>query len=202
VSQRKSRPIFTSRATRRSRTSQDDTPDEISPIIHYPATPPVAKLAHTSYYFYQKQPENLIYIPPPMPRSSITEIWNFWNGQLRRGYGLDQWHQGLIEELGDGFNEITGNPSSRGWGSPWIKQYRYYRVIGQEIERRLNIGGHSLEQIIDRLEVIRWSEQMNGRKTIGAFVDVILIAQGKRPFNSKPHQADLDITDLLEDENY
>jgi hypothetical protein len=66
----------------------------------------------------------------------------------------------------------------------------------------LNIGGHTLEQIIDRLEVIRRSDQMNGRNTIRALVDGIRIAQGEKPFNSKEERADPNIKDLLEDEDY
>jgi hypothetical protein len=49
----------------------------------------------------------------------------------------------------------------------------------------LNIGGHTLEEIVERLEVIRSSREMNGCiDTIGALVDAIRIAQGEKPFNA------------------
>jgi hypothetical protein len=144
----------------------------------------------------------LIELPHQVRCASVADLWEVWNGKLRRGEGLDQWHQGLIKELGDGFNEKTGKPSKRGWGSKWIKQYRYYRVIGEEIERRLNIGGHTLEEIVARLEVIRSSREMNGRKNIQALVDGIHISQEEKPFNSEYRRSNPNIKDLLDEENY
>jgi hypothetical protein len=138
---------------------------------------------------------------PQVRYASVADLWEVWNGKLLRGEGLDQWHQGLIDLKGFGFNS-KGNSAYSGWANKWINQYRYYRVIGEEIERRLNIGGHTLEQIIDRLEVIRISSEMNGCNTIGALVDGIRVSQGETPFNSKWNRADPDIKDLLDDEDY
>jgi hypothetical protein len=131
---------------------------------------------------------------PQVRYVSVADMWEVWNGTLRRGEGLDQWHQGLIKELGDGFNKKSGKTRYSSWADKWIAQYRYYRVIGEEIERRLNIGGHTLEQIIDRLEKM----ELKGSNTIGALVDGIRIAQGEKPFNSN----NPDIKDLLDDEDY
>jgi hypothetical protein len=146
-------------------------------------------------------PENLIKIPPVSKVNSVAGVWSVWNGMLRRGKGLDKWHQGLIDLKGFGFNSKGTSADYTGWANKWIAQYRYFRVIGEEIERRLNIGGHTLKEIIDRLEVIRWTE-MFGRFTVQALVDGIRIAQGKKPFNSKEGRADPDIKDLLDEENY
>jgi hypothetical protein len=78
-------------------------------------------------------------------------VGGIWNSTLR---DLDVWHLGLIAEK----DLLKIQRSYDGWAGKWYGQYRYYREVGEEIDRRLaNNEGEGEGVTVDRLNAVRQS---------------------------------------------
>jgi hypothetical protein len=174
----------------------------VAPVRNSRLSLHTANLPTSTYVFNGVEPSNLIELPSPSrggPNgpSTVPSVWKVWNEQLRNP---DVFHTELIERYR---NKLNAGRSGRNWAEKWIMKYRYYKVLGEEIDRRLaKNDGKSLDSIVTRLEFIRLS--IFDRKTIKALSEGIRIARGEDPIipkrkNSYECGKQTDITSLLEE---
>jgi hypothetical protein len=98
-------------------------------------------------------PSNLILLPYIGYRRkgrSFGEIWHVWKTKLR---DLDAWHRGLIADR----ERKSNSANKKTWEGRWLIKYRYYKVIGEEIDERRSAMnyGKNVGEILARLEFIR-----------------------------------------------
>lgn len=121
-------------------------------------------------------PSNLIPLLSIDKGSSITvhEVWVVWNSTLR---SLDDWHKGLIAET-------EGSNIHALWARKWYRTYRYYREIGEDVERNL---GKSVPEVTDRMDSYRLAFQIN---SIQGLFDIMRVARGKELFGEERKAVD------------
>jgi hypothetical protein len=123
--------------------------------------------------------------------ATVLNVWKVWNEQLRTP---EQYHAALIEKY-DGSRLHGPSGSGKGWEEQWFAKYRYYKELGEEIDKRVK-DGKSLEEVIARLEVIRMS--IYNLKSVKALVEGIRIARDEMPFVPARNGQEVDIKDALE----
>jgi hypothetical protein len=138
-------------------------------------------------------PINLIRISTPEYHTTVRFVWNAWNTALRED-DLDDFHRDLIASK----DHLSIQPQYYGWAGIWFTKYRFYKEIGEEIDRRMK-DGQSLDSIINRLEFIRLSIRWPSQPTINSLVEGLRHARGEKPFNKQRKKA-VDIRRMLEEE--
>jgi hypothetical protein len=112
---------------------------------------PVAHAQRFKAYSGKDPLRNLIGLPGIGRRYTVHAVWTVWNSTLRN---LDVWHKGLTAAK----YRLKIQPHYDGWAGTGFTKYRYFREIGEEIDRRLEVrDGLSVEYIVDRLDVVRLS---------------------------------------------
>jgi hypothetical protein len=140
--------------------------------------------AHRCCYGGEDPPSSLIVLPAlggareVGPLLTVVDAWEFWNSTLR---DLDEWHKGLI--LDREGQTIRTNQGI--WAGKWFLKYRYYREIGEEIDRRFKLrDGLSVEDIVERFRLFDYRSNTTPR-----FKDWLTVCvgveRGRDPFNKK-----------------
>jgi hypothetical protein len=125
---------------------------------------------------------------------TVQETWEIYNKISQRCLGPNDLHLKLLKHFGD----TKPKPRFGTWADKWFIQYQYYKEVGDEIERRSEDGGKSVQEIMARLEAIRLS--IRDRRTMKALADGIRIWRGGEAFvTSKSKMVEeVDISEALD----